>query len=158
MSGRARGQAALRAFAVLGVALAPFAAIEAEAAVQTGPANANGPGIAIENSGGNREFGKGHQESKVTHGNKKDAPAAPGLGTLATPTAPAVAPGADKVAKAKALVDAARARAHEQVEAANQQAEEAVERAHEQSESAGSQGDAQAEEARARGSAYSSDD
>ncbi|HUR78375.1 MAG TPA: hypothetical protein VMZ22_10535 [Acidimicrobiales bacterium] len=148
--------------AVAAVVLSPLAALEADAAVNSGPATANGPGIAIENSGGNVEMGEGHSESKVTHGDPKAAPAAPaapGLGTSSTPAAkPAVNPAADKVAKAKALVDAARARAQAQVDAARQHAQQAVEQAHQQADEARSRGDAQSEEAKTRSSTYSADD
>lgn len=161
MSGRSKGQTVVRALAVVGVAVAPFAAIEADAAVQTGGARAEGPGIAVENSGGNREIGKGHSESKVTHGNKNGAPNAPGAdagaGALATPP-PTVDPTAAKVAKAKALADAAKASAKAKADAAVAHAEQVVEEAKQQADDARSQGDAQSEEARARSSSYSSDD
>jgi hypothetical protein len=148
---------AVRGVAVVGVVLAPFAAIDAEAAVNTSPAQAEGPGLKFENSGGNVEFGKGHQESKVTKGDPKAAPAAPGVGTLAKPAVP-VDPAAAKTARARALVDAARANAQAQVDAARQQVEEAVEQAHDQAEAARNQSDAQTDAAQARSSAYSADD
>jgi hypothetical protein len=140
----------------MGVALAPFAAIQADAAVNTGPALAEGPGFKFENSGGNVELGKGHSESKVTHGDPKDAPAAPALGTLSTP-AP-VDPAAAKLAKARALVNQARANAQAQADAARQQAAEAVEKAHEQADEARNQGNSQSDAAQARSSSYSTDD
>ena len=57
MRGHSKGQAkALRGVAVAAFAIAPIAAMEASGAeVNTGDAQANGPGIAFENTGGNVE-------------------------------------------------------------------------------------------------------
>jgi hypothetical protein len=136
----------------LTVALAPLSAIKADAAVQTGDANAGGPGIAIENTGGNVELGKGHSESHVVLGDPAAAPAvdptarlAPGAGAGAK----AVDPNAAKLAKARALVDAAKARAQAQVDEARRMAEEAVARAHQQAEEAKAHSEAQSDAARA---------
>src|SRR5438128_2546743 len=118
MSGQSRATKAIRSMAVVAVALAPLSAVKADAAVQTGDANAGGPGIAIENTGGNVELGTGHTESHVVLGDPAapapDATArlAPGAGAGAR----AVDPNAAKLAKARALVDAAKARAQAQVD------------------------------------------
>jgi hypothetical protein len=142
--------------AVVAVALSPLAAVQAEAAVQTGDASANGPGIAVENTGGNVELGKGHTESRVVLGDPAAGPAvdptarlAPGAG------ARAVDPNAAKLARARALVDAARARAQAQVDEARRQAAEAVARAHQQAEDARARSNAQSDGARAHSSSAS---
>jgi hypothetical protein len=132
---------------VAAVVASPFAALSADAAVNTGSANANGPGIAVENTGGNIEVGKGHSESHVVLGNPADAAplATPnGLSTLSTP-----APGGDTRARVKAIVDAAKARAQAQIDAARRQAEEAVEHAEQQANDARSRSDQQSQDARA---------
>ena len=148
-----RGQSkAIRGLAVVAVALSPLAAVEANAAVETGDANAGGPGIAVENTGGNIEVGKGHVESRVVTGNPSSAPAAPtGLSTLSTP-AKKVAPSNDAAARARAAVDAARARAQAQIDAARRQAEEAVEHAQQQADEARARSASQSDEAHAQAS------
>jgi hypothetical protein len=151
MRGKSR---ALRAVSVAAFAIAPLAAVDVtNAAVETGDANAAGPGVAFENTGGNVELGKGHSESRTVIGDPAAGPAAPAARTLApglTTKAKPVIPGSDAVARAKALVEAARARAQAQIDAARQQAEEAQQRAHDQSEEARARSDAQSAEARAR--------
>ncbi len=143
---------AIRAISVAAFAIAPLAAIDVtNAAVQTGDAVSEGPGLAIENTGGNVEFGAGHSESRVVIGDPASAPAVvPPSALLAkTKAAPPrpVNPAADAVARAKALVDEARARAQAQIDAARQQAEEAQQRAHDQSDDARARSNAQAEAA-----------
>jgi cell division septum initiation protein DivIVA len=136
--------------AVAAVAVSPLAALQADAAVTSGDATASGPGIAIENTGGNVEFGVGHSESKVVLGDGGGAAplAVPnGLSTLSTP---ATDPNAAAVARAKALVAAARARAQAQIDAARAQAEQAVEQAKQQAEDARAHSDQQSADARAR--------
>lgn len=148
-----RGQAkAVRGLAVVAVALSPFAAVDANAAVQTGGAEASGPGIALENTGGNIEIGEGRSESRVVirEPGANAGPAAPPSALARTAPAKPVAPSANANARAKAIVDAARARAQAQVDAARRQAEEAVQRARQQAEEARARSDAQSQEARAR--------
>jgi hypothetical protein len=159
MSGQSRAQKAICATAVVAVALAPLSALKADAAVQTGDAQAGGPGIALENTGGNVEFGTGHSESRVVLGDPAAAPATPApLARVGgAPAAKTVDPHAAKLAKARALVDAAKARAQAQIDEARRHAEEAVERAHQQAEDAKARSAAQSDAARAR-SAQSDDD
>jgi hypothetical protein len=140
--------------AVVAVAASPLAALSAaDAAVDTGTATANGPGIAIENTGGNVENGKGHSESRVVFGDPSQIPPLATPKALSTPTRK-VDPAANARARAKALVDAARARAQAQIDAARRQAEEAVERAHEQADEAR----AHSGQSSASASSYSTDD
>jgi hypothetical protein len=125
-----------------------LAALEANAAVNTGNALANGPGVAVENTGGNVELGKGHSESHVQIGNPADIPAIAtpsGLSTLSTPAAPA----GDTKSRVKAIVDAARARAQAQIDAARAAAAEAVARAEQQANDARARSDQQSQDARA---------
>ncbi len=147
---------ALRVMAVAAVAVAPFAALQAHAAVETGDATAVGPGVVFENTGGNVEFGTGHSESRVVVGDPASVPAPPDLSTLSTPRTAPHDPAAAAVARARALVDAARARALAQVEEARRQAEEAAAKARQDSEDARARSDAQSEDARARAEASSS--
>ncbi|MEY2426804.1 MAG: hypothetical protein QOI61_2376 [Actinomycetota bacterium] len=152
-----RGQSrALRAVSVAAFAIAPLAAIDvSSAAVETGDAVADGPGVAIENTGGNVELGTGHSESRVVIGDPASAPAVTPPGALlaktkAAPKLKPVNPAADAVAKAKALVDAARARAQAQIDEARRMAEEAQQKAHDQADEARARSDAQSSEARTR--------
>ena len=147
-----RGQyKAVRGLAVVAVALSPLAAVDANAAVQTGSAEASGPGIALENSGGNIEIGKGRSESRVIIRDPATAaPTAPPSALARTAPAKPVPASPSAAARAKAIVDAARARAQAQVDAARRQAEEAVQRAKQQAEDARARSDAQSQEARAR--------
>jgi hypothetical protein len=145
-----RGQMIMRALAVAAVAASPLAALEADAAVTTGDARANGPGIAVENTGGNVEFGVGHSESKVVLGDGGGAvPAVAAPNALTTRAVPA-APNASAQARAKALVDAARARAQAQIDEARRQADEAVARAKQQAEEARAHAEQQSNDAQAR--------
>lgn len=141
---RGRSRTVLRALVVATVAVSPLAALQADAAVNTGNATASGPGISIQNTGGNVTYGVGHSESKVVVGDGGAAPLATpnNVSTLSTP----VDPGASARAHARAMVDAAKLRAQQQIDAAKAAAEAAVERAK-----------AQADEARARGAQQSSD-
>lgn len=143
---RGRIKVITRGVAVAVVAASPLAALQADAAVNSGAASATGPGIAVENTGGNVELGKGHSESHVVLGDGGAAPVAVpnGFSTLSTPAAD---PGASARARAKALVDAAKLRAQAQIDAAKRQAEEAVERAKQQAENARSQSEQQSHDA-----------
>ncbi|MEY2419047.1 MAG: hypothetical protein QOG90_1727 [Actinomycetota bacterium] len=138
--------------AVAAVAASPLAALEADAAVTTGTAAASGPGIAVENTGGNVEFGVGHSESKVVVGDgaKTAAPLAAPNALSAKTAAPAVDPNAGARARAKALVDAARARAQAQIDAARLKAEQAVEQARAQADEARNRADQQSADAQSR--------
>jgi hypothetical protein len=135
--------------AVLAVAASPLAALSADAAVNTGSAHATGPGIAVENSGGNVEIGKGHSESKVVTGSPSQGPPAVAAPHALVTPAPAVDPGADARARAKATVAAAKARAQAQIDAAKAEADAAVERAHQQAEEARAHSEQQSQEAQA---------
>ena len=74
-------------------------------AIFSGDANASGgPGLGIENTGGNVQGGKGHSESKTVMG---DPSAAPTLAPVVTPKV-VQNPGADALARARAQVAAAK--------------------------------------------------
>jgi hypothetical protein len=138
----------VRSVVVAAVAVSPLAALSADAAVNTGAASASGPGIAIENSGGNVEFGVGHSESKVVLGDPSAAPAIAVPNALSTNAAPADS-GASAQARAKAAVDAARAQAQAQIDAALREAQEAVARAEQQANDARARSDQQSQDAQA---------
>jgi hypothetical protein len=144
---RGRIHVFIRGIAVAVVAVSPLAALQADAAVNTGTASATGPGIAVENTGGNVELGKGHSESHVVLGDGGGAPALATPNGFSTLSTPAADPGASARARAKALVDAAKLRAQAQIDAAKRQAEEAVERAKQQADNARSQSDQQSHDA-----------
>jgi cell division septum initiation protein DivIVA len=140
----------MRAVAVAAVAASPLAALQADAAVTTGDATANGPGVAVENTGGNVEFGVGHSESKVVIGDGGGAAPLAVPNGVSTLSKPAVDPNAAAVARAKALVADARARAQAQIDAARLKAEQAVEQAKSQSDNARANSDQQSQDARTR--------
>jgi hypothetical protein len=151
-----RAQKAIRGLAVAAIAIAPLAAMDPSgAAVNTGDATANGPGVAFENTGGNVEIGTGHSESKVVVGSPESAPAVPtGLSTLATPAKPVI-PSSAALVRARALVDAARLRAQAQIDAARLKAAQAVEQAKQQADDARSRSQAQSDAARSRSDSQS---
>lgn len=163
MSGQSR---ALRAIAVAAIAAAPLSAVKASAAVETGDARANGPGLALENTGGNVEIGKGRSETRTVVGGPIGpvAGVAPGARTVAPVVPKPVTPANTAAARAKAIVDAARARAQAQIDEARRQAEEAVREAGRKSDEARARSDAQADAARTqaensgRSGAYNYDD
>ncbi len=141
----------VRGLAVAAVAASPLAALEADAAVNTGTATASGPGISIENTGGNVEYGVGHSESKVVLGDGGGAaPAIAAPNALSTKAAPVVDPAASARARAKAMADAAKARAQAAVDAARLRAEQAVEQAQQQADQAKAHAAQQSQDAQTR--------
>jgi hypothetical protein len=147
----------MRGVAVAAFAVAPLAFMDpSAAAVNSGSAQASGPGIAVENTGGNVEIGVGHSESNVVTGGPIGPVAPVGeFGTLSNPAArlaPAkpVNPSADAVRRANAIVAAAKARAQAQIDAARAKAAEAVEQAHQQADDARAHSQAQSDAARQR--------
>ncbi len=122
-------------------------------AIFSGDANASGgPGLGIENTGGNVQGGKGHSESKTVMG---DPSAAPTLAPVVTPKV-VQNPGADALARARAQVAAAKAHAQQLIDDARARADAAAAAARQQADDARARSEQQSQDARARAEAANS--
>ena len=136
--------------------IAPVAALDTAAPnISTGDAVAVAPN-AVENTGGNVEFGEGKVESKVVVG---DPAAKPAVAPPVVPAAPVIKknPAADAVARARGQVEAAKARAQAQIDAARARAEQSVAEAHQQAADAQARAAAQSDAARANAASAQAD-
>ena len=148
------GSMLVRALAVAAFGAAPIAALETTPVggptpgITTGDAIAEGPGIGVNNTGGNVQFGVVEHSDGPTLG--PEVPPADAR-TLAAPV-PVIPknPAADAVARANNLVAEARARIQAMVDAARAQAVAAADQARQAAAEAQARSQAQSDAARAR--------